>query len=147
MEIKVISLIEENPAWCRGPAARVLIRLPDTWMWNIFNIVVSAPIWIYFAHMFTLVDRSEIDLTRVKSDLNVNARMWTENDLNESEIDLNECEHFLKANLDWDEFKLGRWLLKVLNEFSVQFLEKNKEILSSKRFQYTLAFFLSFAYR
>ena len=76
-----------------------------------------------------------------------NARMWTENDLNESEIDLNECEHFLKANLDWDEFKLGRWLLKVLNEFSVQFLEKNKEILSSKRFQYTLAFFLSFAYR
>ena len=27
--------------------------------------------------------------------------MWTEtSDLNESEIDLNECEHFLKANLD-----------------------------------------------
>ena len=25
--------------------------------------------------------------------------MWTETDLNEAEIDLNECEHFLKANL------------------------------------------------
>ena len=25
---------------------------------------------------------------------------WTEIDLNESEINLNECEHFLKANLE-----------------------------------------------
>ena len=32
------------------------------------------------------------------NDLNVNARMRTEIDLNESKIDLNECEHFLKAN-------------------------------------------------
>ena len=24
-------------------------------------------------------------------------------DLNKSEIDLNECEHILKANLDWSE--------------------------------------------
>ena len=55
----------------------------------------------------------------VKSDLNVNvnARMWTEIDLNEcehflkanwdrSEIDLNEREHFLKAN--WDRSKLDQ---------------------------------------
>ena len=38
-----------------------------------------------------------------KDDLNVNARMRIEIDLNESEIDLiNEydCEHFLKAKLD-----------------------------------------------
>ena len=99
MKVKVISLTKENPALCRAAGA----------MWNIFNIVVSAPIWIYFAHMFILVDRSEIDLAWVKSDLNVSARMWTKIDLNESEInlkeceiDLNECEHFLKANLDWD---------------------------------------------
>ena len=32
--------------------------------------------------------------------MNLNARMRTEVDLNESEIDLNVCEHFLKANLD-----------------------------------------------
>ena len=35
-----------------------------------------------------------------QSDLNVNARMRTEIDLNKSAIDLNECEHFLKANLN-----------------------------------------------
>ena len=37
---------------------------------------------------------------QVKRDMNVNDRMRTKIDLNESEIDLNECEHFLKANLD-----------------------------------------------
>ena len=36
----------------------------------------------------------------VDAGMNVNARMQTELDLDESEIDLNECEHFLKANLD-----------------------------------------------
>ena len=46
----------------------------------------------------------------MKSDLNVNARMRTEIDLNESEIDLNECEHFLKANLDQSEIDL-KWPL------------------------------------
>ena len=44
-------------------------------------------------------------LERSKIDLKVNAWMWTEIDLNESEIDLNECEYFLKANLDLSEMK------------------------------------------
>ena len=33
----------------------------------------------------------------------MNAWMRTEIDLNESEIDLNKCEHFLKANWDQSE--------------------------------------------
>ena len=37
---------------------------------------------------------------QVKRDMNVNDRMRTKIDLNDSEIDLNECEHFLKAKLD-----------------------------------------------
>ena len=37
--------------------------------------------------------------------LNVNARMRTEIDLNESGIDLNECEHFLKAKLGPPEIR------------------------------------------
>ena len=32
--------------------------------------------------------------------------MWTEtSDLNESEIDLNECEHFLKAKQIWIDLR------------------------------------------
>ena len=37
--------------------------------------------------------RTEIDLNESEIDLNE-----SEIDLNESEIDLNECEHFLKVN-------------------------------------------------
>ena len=40
----------------------------------------------------------DLRLIEVKSDPYVNARMRTAMDLNESGIDLNECEHFLKAN-------------------------------------------------
>ena len=35
-------------------------------------------------------------------------RMPTEINLNESEIDLSECEHFLKANLDRSEIDLSQ---------------------------------------
>ena len=35
--------------------------------------------------------------------MNMNGRMRTEIDQNESEIDLNECEHFLEANSDQSE--------------------------------------------
>ena len=48
---------------------------------------------------------SKIDLrSKSKSDLNVNAQMRTEIDLNESENNLNGCKmHFLKVNLDQSE--------------------------------------------
>ena len=59
------------------------------------------------------LDRSQIDLShqcaqplsqqRSEIWINVNARMWTANNPNDSEIDvkiLNECEHILEANLD-----------------------------------------------
>ena len=45
---------------------------------------------------YSELDRSEIDLSQI-SDVNGEARMRTEIDLNESEIDLNECEHFPKV--------------------------------------------------
>ena len=40
-------------------------------------------------------------------DLNVNARMRTE-------IDLNECEHFLKENWDRSESIDSNWILKAI---------------------------------
>ena len=47
-----------------------------------------GPVWSLQTYIHTVID--------LKSDLNVNARMQTE-------IDLNECEHFPKAN--WDRSK------------------------------------------
>ena len=41
--------------------------------------------------MLGTIHTSEWSFTQVQSDLNVNAQMRTK-------IDLNECEHFLKAN-------------------------------------------------
>ena len=45
---------------------------------------------VSFKNKFRAVHTSELDVN-----VNVNARMRTEIDRNESEIDLNECEHFL----------------------------------------------------
>ena len=55
----------------------------------------------------------DLRLIEVKSDPYVNARMRTAMDLNESEIDLNECEHFLRANLDQSEIQVGSILVQM----------------------------------
>ena len=44
--------------------------------------------------------------------------MRTEIDLNESEIDLNECEHFLKVNLDRSEIHAS-WIHLSVNGLNI----------------------------
>ena len=54
--------------------------------------------------------------------------MRTEIDLNESEIDLNECEHFLKANLDRTEIELSWIDLVRMTRYNMFLIRKIKSI-------------------
>ena len=63
---------------------------------------------ISWSKPFTLaceLDRSEIDQSQKQSECERANANW---DLNESEIDLNECEHFLKENLVRSEIDLNK---------------------------------------
>ena len=81
-------------------------------IWSYINKIYLCKQYfvVQFKEPFTWC--SELVKSKVKSDLNVNPRMRTE-------IDLNECEHFLKTDLDRSEIDLSQ------KRFECEFLNAN----------------------
>ena len=98
-----VLLIKGSPLACKTKFILVYdtIDTPYRWRNNYPSFNLCPPAFVSWPpHVNGVIYRSQN-----KSDLTVDARMRTETYLNESEIDLNECEHFLKANLRSDRSK------------------------------------------